>query len=516
MKKSWRPLLICLSLGGFYLLTHLPFLTRVPVFADESIYIRWAQLILDDWQRYFFFPLNDGKTPLFVWLMVPALKLVQDPLLAGRLLAVVFGLAQIWLTHKIVKRLGGRGLAALMAVLLTTLLPYWFTYHRMALMDGPLIAPLAAAWLLLINAIENKKNSIKTLIFSGLFFGLALLIKLPALLFLPTLVLTPLLIKPNKLSLKDRGWRVALPILFGIIVFASLKLHPAFGQLFRRGNDFLYGFQALMETGWLVVLKTNLRLTWETFNAYLTWPILILPFFGLFQAKWRRTQIGLILASLGFLLPILFLGKTVYPRYLLPAALPLTIGAALSFEAFFLKTQSLLKKPLAFIGRCVLLIFIITYTLSAATQWLIISWQNPDYLPYTLNDRVQYVLEWSSGHGILETTHLLQEAAKSKKIAVATEGFYGTLPDGILMYLHNQNVTNILVEGIGQPVRAIPDNFRAKAQNYDEVWLVVNRHREQMSLRQNPNAAMKWQFCRPTGHPCLEVWDITQLVKPAQ
>src|SRR3989344_497092 len=63
-----------------YLLLHLPSLTILPVFADEAIYIRWAQLIIDDWRRYLFFPMNDGKTPLFIWLLVPFQFLFSDQL----------------------------------------------------------------------------------------------------------------------------------------------------------------------------------------------------------------------------------------------------------------------------------------------------------------------------------------------------------------------------------------------------------------------------------------------------
>ena len=65
MKKT--SLLIVIFLVG-YLSTHLYGLTRLPIFADEAIYIRWSQLIIDDWQQYLFFSLNDGKTPLLIWL----------------------------------------------------------------------------------------------------------------------------------------------------------------------------------------------------------------------------------------------------------------------------------------------------------------------------------------------------------------------------------------------------------------------------------------------------------------
>ena len=62
-----------------FLASRLVNLTILPIFADEAIYIRWAQLI---WQKtyYFFIPLSDGKTPLFMWAMIPLLKVFDDNL----------------------------------------------------------------------------------------------------------------------------------------------------------------------------------------------------------------------------------------------------------------------------------------------------------------------------------------------------------------------------------------------------------------------------------------------------
>ena len=78
--------LIGLLIIVFYLILHLAKLTLLPVFADESIYIRWSQLIMDERARYLFFPLNDGKTPLQLWLTPPLQFIFEDPLFAGRFL----------------------------------------------------------------------------------------------------------------------------------------------------------------------------------------------------------------------------------------------------------------------------------------------------------------------------------------------------------------------------------------------------------------------------------------------
>jgi 4-amino-4-deoxy-L-arabinose transferase-like glycosyltransferase len=499
----------------FYLATHLTALTRLPVFADEAIYIRWAQLIIDDWRRYLFFPMNDGKTPLFIWLTVLTLKTFANPLVAGRMISIAAGLIQVFVTAKIVKQLGGKTFAAVISALMITLLPFWYFYHRLSLMDGLLTLLLSLSWFYLFKTAQEKKTNWRYIILAGSFFGLSLLTKLPALLFIPTLLLAPFLVRPKQISLPAiLSWSTAT-LLIGLGVFFSLKLHPAFGQLFTRGNDFLYPIQEVIARGVWPVALINIRATINALSLYLTWPILLLPFFGLFQDKWRRKHLLLILSAVSFLAPVMLLGKTIYPRYFLPAALPLTVSAALVFGQFFAHTQRLVKKPLQLFVRAGLIVLGLTYVSSAALEFIFISWQNPDYLPLTPIDRVQYTQEWSAGHGVKETTDLLLETAKNHTIAVATEGFYGTLPDAMLMYLHNEDVTNILVEGIGQPVVAIPENFAIKAQQYEYVWLVVNDYREDMGLNKiypaNKNRLISW-YCRVPGAPCLQVWDITDLV----
>lgn len=510
---SQHSLFFALGFGALFLLTRLLALTLLPVFADESIYIRWSQLIIDDWQQYLFFPLNDGKTPLFVWLMVPVLGLIKDPLFAGRLVAVGAGLVQLVVARKLIKELGGKQTAITAVSWAVLILPFWYFHHRMALMDGLLTALLSVSWFFLLKAYNTQKNNAWLFVGSGVAFGLALLTKLPALLFLPALCLTPWLASQKK----PRRWKAiaktALPIFIGLLIFLSLKIHPAFSQLFNRGGDFLYSFSELLQRGlWPGILR-NGKLVLSTFITYLTWPCVILPFAGLFIEGSRKKHALLILSSLAFVAPILVLGKTVYPRYMLPVAVPLTLSAALVFEYWYTRTQQLIRKPVRFFISSAALIAVASVIFTTAFQFMLISWKNPDFLPYVSADRVQYAAEWSSGHGIRETTVLIQEEAKTTPIAVATEGYFGTLPDGILMYLHNQDVSNILVEGIGQPVTMIPDSFIQKAQSYKKVWLVVNSHREKMGLNANRRELLVREFCRINNAPCLQVWDITTLVR---
>ena len=89
IKNNWIYLV-----GAFFVLTlfSLRFvnLTILPVFADEAIYIRWAQVMKAE-ETLRFLPLSDGKQPLFMWIAIPFLKFIENPLIAGRLVSVASG-----------------------------------------------------------------------------------------------------------------------------------------------------------------------------------------------------------------------------------------------------------------------------------------------------------------------------------------------------------------------------------------------------------------------------------------
>src|SRR3989344_7820512 len=93
--KEWRnPLLTCVLILILGLFLRLYNLTIFPVFADEAIYIRWAQVMRAE-QNLRFLPLSDGKQPLFMWLVIPFLKIFSDPLFAGRFLSLLTGLSSL-------------------------------------------------------------------------------------------------------------------------------------------------------------------------------------------------------------------------------------------------------------------------------------------------------------------------------------------------------------------------------------------------------------------------------------
>lgn len=509
MKKAhfW----IIFSLIVFYFLITALHLLALPVFADEAIYIRWAQLIIDDPKRYLFFPMNDGKTPLQMWLMVPLQFVFNNQLLAGRVLSVIVGLGNVLVVGQIAKTLALKiklpkvKLAQYLAILLATILPFTFFHHRVALTDALLFFNLSLSYLFALKYVFSKKKFWLLAIATAVFFGL--ISKLSALLFLPSLM-TLIVAETDsiaKLNLKKLGQNVfflSMALTLGLAGFYLLRFIPSFPQLFSRGGDFLHPFASLLTMEMWTTLLKNLDFFAQQFLAYLGIPLLFLalPIFLIDSKRTCRYKVILMLSFLAFVLPLAMLGKILYPRYLLPSTIFLIVAASLTLSEYLSSNLSLKLLAISLIFGIVLQSFSFIWP----------SYFDIDRIPFSRQDREQYLEEWSSGQGIWEVSQLLLEKSEHRRIALATEGFFGTLPDGVVLYLHRQKINNLFVDGIGQPVNSIPQNFIDKTLAFDEVWLVANSHRLNIDLSQ---ARLISEYCRPNSAPCLQLWDVTNLVK---
>lgn len=507
-KKSTR--LVWGLIGSFYLISHLVRLTLLPVFADEAIYIRWSQLIMDDWQQYLFFPLDDGKTPLMMWLMVPFQYIFSDQLFAGRFVSVLIGLGQIFSLGYFVKLLGGDKKTTWLVMLLGVVLPFWYFHHRMALTEALLC--LGMTWVIIgVIQIVKSRQKFRWTVVTAISIGLSMWAKLPAVLIIPSLWLYPLWLTKKSADRTKHLVLVTVAILGGLAIFLSLKLHPAFPQLFSRGGDFLYPWREVVLDGKWRQTLINIPTYLNYFKIYLTLPVLLLSLVGQFlpNQKIRQAQHALLISTLLFAGPIILLGQVVYPRYFLPISVFLSVSAGLAAQQVVQFKNQLKNKQLQQVLNLGLVTLLIWIGLNSA-RFMYFSLTQPNLIPLVSADQEQYLYKWSSGHGIKDSVAFIQKLAQNQSVAVATEGYFGTLPDGILMYLHRQDVENLYVEGIGQPVQKISDKFKARTQDFDQMLLVVNSHRLKMKI---PSKNLLQEYCRPDGAPCLQVWDVTEIVQ---
>ncbi|MDO5561272.1 MAG: phospholipid carrier-dependent glycosyltransferase [bacterium] len=495
-----------------YLVLRLLNLTILPVFADEAIYIRWSQLIISDWKRYLFFPLNDGKTPLQMWLMIPLLKVFANQLFAGRLLSVLFGLGQVLMMIKLMSLFTKNRWQQILAAAITLFTPGLILTGRLALIDTQLTFFLTVSFYFAYQSLLNlgkPKLQLKQFIcqtifnanvlWAGVFLGLALLTKFSAILFLPVLATLLFYFWPTK---KNQFWSylatmtttlIAIAIIGGCC-FLLLMISPAFPQLFARGGDFLFSLSDFFQQPGTIISR-NFVLISEMLATYLT-NILFFSSIVLAIYLWPhdRRPIWLIVSGLAFVVPIVILGKIIYARYLLSALPFFILSFTLSLNYFNL------TRTLRTIKNILLILFFL--------NGIYFTWANifaPEKMILPASDQTQYLGEWSSGHGIEETIAFIDLLREQGEVLVLTEGYFGTLPDALLMEYFNRDVSGLRIEGIGQPVNDVVKHQNLIDQ-YPQAILIVNSHRMQVPLSSDKLLA---QFERPiAGAPSLQIWNL--------
>jgi hypothetical protein len=168
-------------LGAALVLRAHNLLTMFPILVDESIYLRWAEII--DHQGQWFISLLDGKPPLHIWLLaLPRMVFDGDPLWIGRAVSVVFGLLSTVGIFAIGKRLAGET-AGLLAAGLYAVFPLALLYDRLAYAESLVNLCGIAIVLTSLEAFWKQENSWRRAVPAALALGLGLFTKQTVLLF---------------------------------------------------------------------------------------------------------------------------------------------------------------------------------------------------------------------------------------------------------------------------------------------------------------------------------------------
>lgn len=377
-----------------------------------------------------FLPLSDGKTPFFMWTMIPLLKTFEDPLFAGRLLSVLSGFVTMIGVFLLSWRVFGQK-AAYMATLFYAVTPYTVFFDRMALVDSMLAAFTIWSIYFAIWLLKSQRLDLSMIL--GILMGIALLVKTPAMVNLLALPLTIIgfnFKQKDKYSLlKILGlWVVASGI--ALVIYNLLRLGPGFSQLSSRNADYMFSPTELIGRP-LDPFIPHLRDILSWVPGLITWPIAVMIVVGVVFLFSRRNRLGFCIL-VWLLVPVILemaLLKTFTARYLLLAVPPL-----LSLAGF--GASEILKK-LPTVSFALLLIFL----LPIYYDYLIITSPQDAHLP--INERRGYLEEWTAGYGFSEIAKFLIEQKKSGPVVVGTEGYFGTLPDGLQIYLDKSNISII-------------------------------------------------------------------------
>jgi 4-amino-4-deoxy-L-arabinose transferase-like glycosyltransferase len=467
----WTIIFLGLAILVVFFFLRLFHLTILPIFADEAIYIRWSQVMRAE-PTLRFLPLSDGKQPLFMWLTIPFLKIFNDPLFAGRFLSILAGLGSLIGLFFVSWELFKNKWISWLSCFFYSLIPFFVFFDRLALVDSLLM--MFGLWLAFLSLWLARSVRLDLSLISGLVLAGALITKSPAVFF--ALLLPSGLLPGEKLKKKIMPWLgfwfLILALGFGIYNFL-LRLGPGFQMIAARNQDYLFTLKEIISHP-LDPLKPHLLDLGLWLPNLFTWPILLLVLVGLALSLKTKLRVSLFLL-LWFMLPLFaqaVFAKVFTPRYILFTVWPLIIFAAFGFYWLFnqLNQWKKLKKGIAFsLGGLLLLLIVLP---SLKYNYLLLN--NPEIAPLPRNLRSGHLEEWTAGQGIKESAEFLKEEARENDVFVGTEGFFGTLPDGLQIYL--EGLPRIRVIGVGWPVVEVHQSLINSLVD-NEVYLLVNQSR---------------------------------------
>ena len=162
--KTYGVILLVLFL--YFLLRILNF-TLLPIFNDESTYIRYGlhQLKEPNHQPY---SLLIGKEPLDPFLYALVGTMMGNLLLGGRLVTLVFGLLTLLGLYLFTKSFFDKR-AALFTAFFYVIAPYTVFFDRLALLDSSVST--IAVWSLYLTQLILKKKLLEVRICSWMYYG---------------------------------------------------------------------------------------------------------------------------------------------------------------------------------------------------------------------------------------------------------------------------------------------------------------------------------------------------------
>lgn len=460
-KNTFISIVLVLILGVAALLRFVN-LNSLPIFADESIYVRWSQVMRAE-STLRFLPLSDGKQPLFMWTTIPFLKLFADPLLAGRVLSGLSGLGIVLGIGFVSFILFKNYRQSFLSLILAAVIPYLVFFNRMALVDS--LLTMFMVWAFIFSLLSVLHQRLDWAMFSGFCLGFAWLTKSPAVFAFFILPLNWLFLP--KYSFKNICYAifcllVSLTIAFGM--YNILRLGPEFHMIALRNKDYLFPISEVLQHP-TDPLIPHLKDSFQFYLYFMTPVSLLVLTWVIFGEKFYHFRQRFVLLS-WLLVPIIAesaIAKQFTARYLLFTTPFAVILIAHGIEHLGQRTQ---KHVLVW------LTFLLIVIPSLVVDYLFLV--RPESAPLPRIERSGYLEEWTAGYGLKDISLQLREYAKTSPILVGSEGYFGTPFDALQLYTNN--IPNIRVIGVGVWIDSVDPKLKS-ALKENRVFLVVNSTR---------------------------------------
>jgi len=466
LKHKWE-ILTAIVLAVVYFFLRLVFLDRLPIFTDEAIYLRWAQIALHD-SSWRFISLTDGKQPMYVWVAMIMIKFIHDPLIAGRLVSVGTGFLTMLGLFALTYELFKNKRAAFLVAVLYIVYPFAQVLDRMALYDS--MVATFYVWALYISVLLVRRIRLDIAYTLGFIIGGGMLTK--------SSNIFSIYLMPFLLILFDFKQKLVKKKLVNFILFSGfaaaisyglyniLRLSPLYSMIAIKNATFVYPFSEWIHHPFTYFFGNFSGLS-SWLLQYLTPAYLILILVAiLFVNKFFREKVILLLYfALPFVALALF-GKLIYPRHMFLMSVMLLPLAAWSLNFFFEESEKLFSKSkyITRVAQLLLLIVVIAYPLYVSIFFAV----NPLKAPIADEDHGQYVNGWAAGWGVKESVAFFEQQAQTQKIFVATEGNFGLMPESLELYMINNK--NITIKGYW-PVDIFPKDALSYAQKMSSYFV---------------------------------------------
>jgi len=457
-KKHYQ-FIVIVGLISLYFFTRLFHILTLPIFTDEAIYIRWSQVASND-AAWRFIALTDGKQPMLVWIAMIFVKVIHDPLLAGRFVSVLAGFFSLIGIFFLTKELFQKKSIALLASLLYVLYPFSLVYDRLALYDS--LVAMFMIWSLYFEILLVKYKRLDLALILGMIIGGGLLTKTSAnfaLILLPFSLL--LFVSNGKSRLMQLGKWVLFAGVATVIanaMYSILRLSQFYYIIEEKNYVFIFPLKEwLMHPFEFFTSNFNGLSSWLV--SYATVPFLILVAAAfLVGRKYYKEKLLLLIWFVVPFISLAFFGRVIYPRFILFMTMPLLVLAAYSLYHMIIFTKKVWLR---------ILIVLVFTSMFIVTDYYIITDLVKAAIPST--DKMQLISSWPAGQGVKETVAYLQEQSKKGKIYVATEGTFGLMPYALEIYLKDN--PNIKIVGFW-PIHPEPPKEILEAAKTMPTYLI--------------------------------------------
>lgn len=382
-----------------------------------------------------FYSLFDGKQPLLMWVFGLVNKIIADPLLAGRLVSLVFSALTITAIYKLAKKTFSFPFFYL-APIIYILIPIFTFFDRQALMESALTA--VGVWSLYFLRDYLEKKTLKSVLLLGITLGIGLLIKSTAIIFL-LLSLFVLFWKGITNQVKKPVFHPYLAVLAitGLVtlILFPLFIQPQFKVIFTRGDRYNLTLKEIFNFP-LIFWWQNLIASLKISFWHLTPVIFIFGLAGLGLSFSKKHFLYLFWFFGGIAIAILT-ARGLSPRYLV-CLLPLvTLFTASMFSSLLKKNRLLGFGFVSFLLAPLVFSYLLVFQPLNYFNLL-------DKLTGQYSQKTDYVTGDGSGYALDQVRNFLAEKAQSGPLIVGVRLDAGNPENAILAYYFGSNKINAI------------------------------------------------------------------------